>query len=157
MYKIISMCDNTRYNYMPMQFLIKRGYLLHGMKFYIYTCWWDLYNATLPGLHRKWFIEELLIKMLLLVMNKNDSNTLSIKLRSSCSPHHLQHIYRKGKGGKNYTNYSFICNGSMQLYELTQQQEYCFTISEFILNTRKILLTSKPGLWTLYTFLFASW
>lgn len=47
---------------------------------------------VLPGLHREWFIEELLIEVFLDVLDKDDGFALVIKLRSTCSTHHLQNI-----------------------------------------------------------------
>lgn len=53
----------------------------------------DHKTVMLPGLNREGLIEELLVEILLNVMDKNDGFALVIKLRSTCSPHHLQNIY----------------------------------------------------------------
>lgn len=46
----------------------------------------------LPRLHGEGFIQKLLVKMLLLFLNKNCSDPLIIKLWPSCSTDHLQYI-----------------------------------------------------------------
>lgn len=50
-------------------------------------------QILLPGLHREWFVQELLIEVLLDVLDKDDRFALVIKLRSTRSTHHLQNIY----------------------------------------------------------------
>lgn len=49
--------------------------------------------ALLPGLYRKRLVQKLLVEILLYVVDKDDCFALIIKLRTACSPHHLQHVY----------------------------------------------------------------
>lgn len=46
----------------------------------------------LPRLYRERLVEELLVEILLDIMDKDDRFALVIKLRPTCSPHHLQNI-----------------------------------------------------------------
>lgn len=50
-------------------------------------------HVMLPGLNRERLIEELLVEILLDVMDEDDRFALVVKLRPTCSPHHLQNIY----------------------------------------------------------------
>lgn len=49
--------------------------------------------VLLPGLYRKRLVQKLLVEILLYVVDKDDCFALVIKLRTACSPHHLQHVY----------------------------------------------------------------
>lgn len=50
-------------------------------------------TVLLPGLYRKRLIQKLLVEILLYVVDKDHCFALVIKLRTACSPHHLQHVY----------------------------------------------------------------
>lgn len=51
----------------------------------------------LPGFNGEWLVQELFVEVLFDVMYQNDCFALVVELRSTCSSHHLQHIYTKGE------------------------------------------------------------
>jgi len=68
-------------------FLIRRYGSSHNFRIQMVRK--DFQQGTL---NREWLVKELFVKILLLVMDKDDGDSFRVKLRTPCPSHHLQNV-----------------------------------------------------------------
>ena len=51
------------------------------------------HRFAIPRFHRERLVQKLLIEMFLHIVDEDNSHSVIIKLWTSGTPHHLQHIY----------------------------------------------------------------